>query len=117
MKNPITSALPPLNPGVTVQVTRSSSDPLTAGQTGLSLSCNVTGIDNFDAPTLTYQWHRNGQVISEQHGSTLSLSPLSASKVGEYNCTVIVNSTSLNFPITVNSRNTEIVTIKRKHQS
>ena len=40
---------------VTAQVTRSSSGPLTAGQTGFSLSCDVTGTENLNTPTFTYQ--------------------------------------------------------------
>ena len=99
---------------ITAQVTRSSSGPLTAGQTGFSLSCDVTGTENLNTPTFTYQWRRNGGVISGQQGSTLSLSPLTASNAGEYNCSVTVSSTSLSSTVTVNSDNTETVSIQSK---
>ena len=89
---------------------RSSSGPLTAGQTGFSLSCDVTGTENLNTPTLTYQWRRNGGVISGQQGSTLSLSPLTASNAGEFDCSVTVNSTSLSSTVTVKS-NTDIVSL------
>ena len=94
-------------------MTRSNSGPLTAGQSGFSLSCDVTGTENLNTPSFMYQWEKNGQVISGQQGSVLSLSPLSASKAGEYNCSAIVNSTSLTSPVTV-STDTDIVLIKRK---
>ena len=97
---------------ITAQVTRSSSGPLTAGQTGFSLSCDVT--DNLNTPIYTYQWKRNGGIISGQQGSTLSLSPLNASNAGEYNCSVIISSTSLSSTVTVNSGNTETVSIQRE---
>ena len=98
---------------ITAQVTRSSSGPLTAGQTGFSLSCDVTGTENLNTPTFTYQWRRNGGVISGQQGSTLSLSPLTASNAGEYNCSVTVSSTSLSSTVTVNS-NTDILSLLSK---
>ena len=100
------------NTVITAQVTRGSSGPLTAGQTGFSLSCDVTGTDNLNTPTLTYQWRRNGGVISGQQGSTLSLSTLVASNAGEYNCSVTVSSTSLSSILTVNSSNTATVSIQ-----
>ena len=75
-------------------VTPSSSSSLTLGQTGFSLTCDVSGTDNLN-PTLTYEWQRNG-VLSNQQVRTLSLSPLSGWHVGEYVCKVTVNSASLN---------------------
>ena len=94
-------------------MTRSSGGTLTVGQTGFSLSCDVTGIENLNTPTFTYQWRRNDGVISGQQGSTLSLSPLTASNAGEYNCSVTVNSTSLSSAVTVNS-NTDILSLLGK---
>ena len=74
-------------------VTARGSSP-TLGQTGFSLTCDVFGTDNLN-PTLTYEWQRNGNVVSNQRERTLSLSPLSDSHVGEYVCTVTVDSALL----------------------
>ena len=101
---------------ITAQVTRSSSGPLIAGQTGFSLSCDITGTENLNTPTFTYQWRRNGRVISAQQGSTLSLSPLTALNAGEYDCSVSVSSTSLSSTVTVNS-NTDNLTLLSKSVS
>ena len=76
-------------------VTPSSSSSLTLGQTGFSLTCDVSGTNNLN-PTLTYEWQRNGSVLSNQRERTLSLSPLSDSTVGEFVCKVTVDSTLLN---------------------
>ena len=76
-------------------VTPSSSSSLTLGQTGFSLACDVSGTDNLN-PSLTYEWQRNGGVLSNQQERTLSLSPLSGTHVGEYVCMVTVDSTLLN---------------------
>ena len=104
----------PLTSVITAQVTHSSSGPLTVGQTGFSLSCDVTGTENLKTPTFTYKWRRNGGEISGQQGRTLSLSPLTASNAGEYDCSVTVSSTSLSSTVTVNSGNTETVSIQRE---
>ena len=69
---------------------------LTLGQTGFSLTCDVFGADNLNSPTLTYEWQRNGGVLSNQQERTLSLSPLSGLHVGEYVCMVTVDSNLLN---------------------
>ena len=99
---------------ITAQVTRSNSGPLTAGQTGFSLSCDVTGTENLNKLRfIRFEWWRNGELISGWMARTLSLSPLTASNAGEYNCSASLCSTSLSAPdITVNSDNTTIVTIQ-----
>ena len=99
---------------ITAKVFHSNNGSLTAGQTGFSLSCDITGAENLNTPTFTYQWRRNGGVISGQQGSTLSLSPLTASNAGEYNCSVTVSSTSLSSTVTVNSSNTDILSSLRE---
>ena len=100
-------------PVITVQVTPSSSGPLTAGQTGFSLSCDVSGTDNLNSPSFTYQWRKDDDVIADQQGRTLSLSPLTASNAGQYICEVTVTSTSLSRPITIIS-NVHDVSIQSK---
>ena len=76
-------------------VTPSSRSSLTLGQTGFSLTCDVSGTDNLN-PALTYEWQRNGVVLSNQQVRTLLLHPLSGSHVGEYACKVTVHSALLN---------------------
>ena len=84
-----------LHSEITAVVTPSSSSSPTLVQTGFSLTCDVSGTENLNSPTLTYEWQRNGSVLSNQQERTLSLSPLSGSHVGEYVCKVTVNSTLL----------------------
>ena len=91
-------------------IPNSNSDHLTVGQTGFSLSCNVSGTDNLHSPMFTYQWRMDGSVISGQH---LSLSPLTTSHARQYTCRVTVASISLNRSITVIS-NPQDVRIKSK---
>ena len=92
-------------------MSRSSNDSLTVGQTGFSLGCDVIGTENLSSPTFAYQWQRNGSVISAQSGNILLFVPLTASLAGEYSCTVTVSSTSLSSNVTVNSGNTETVSV------
>ena len=91
----------------------SSGGSLSVGQTGFSLTCQVSGTENLNSPiTLTYQWWQNGGVVSGQQGHNLSLPLLSLSDAGEYTCSVSVNSSSLSSTVTVNSTNTETVAIQ-----
>ena len=78
------------------------------------LCCNVSGINNLNSSTITYQWQKDNSTVSTQDEQTLSLSPLRASHAGRYTCQATVNSTSLSSPITVNS-NSQIVNIQRKY--
>ena len=96
-------------------MTRSSSGgSISVGQTGFSLTCQVSGTGNLNSPTLTYQWWQNGEVVSGQLRDNLSLPPLTLSDAGEYNCSVSVSSSSLSSTVTVNSTNTETVVIQSK---
>ena len=90
-----------------------TSPSLTAGQTGFSLDCDVSGTDNLNSPTFTYQWRMDGRALSGQQGRTLTLSPLAASHAGQYTCQVTVVSSSLSSDITVTS-NTQTVNIQCK---
>ena len=59
---------------ISVQVTLSSSiSPLPAGLTGFSLRCDVSGTGSLNSPTITYMWQREGIMISDQQGQTLTL--------------------------------------------
>lgn len=60
----------------------SSGQTATAGQS-VSLSVSATG-----TPTPTYQWYRNGFVVSGATSSTLTLNSVSTSSAGSYTVTV-----------------------------
>ena len=81
-----------------------------------SLTCTVTGAEGLtDAGAMvTYQWLKNGAVISDQTMATLSFSPLSFSDAGSYTCQVTVTSSLLSDPITTNSTNSIDVTLNCK---
>ena len=75
--------------------------PLMVGQTGNSLTCDVSGADNLN-PMITYQWTRNDgstQTPVGTNSNTLTLSPLRLSDAGDYNCSVNISSNLLNSPI------------------
>ena len=85
------------------------------GQTGNTLTCDVTGAGNLN-PTITYQWIRciNGSTsIHETNSTTLLLSPLRLSHAGDYSCRII--STLLNNPVTAD--NNQSVMIQSKHNN
>ena len=46
-----------------------------------NLTCNVSGT-TFTA----YQWRKDGSVISDETGATLTFSPLTRSDAGQYSC-------------------------------
>ena len=78
-----------------------------------SLTCTVTGAERLtqsDAGAMvTYQWLKNGTVISGQTMATLSFSPLTFSDAGSYTCQATVTSSLLSDPITTASSNSENV--------
>ena len=85
-------------PPIIVIVTANLSTPLMVGQTGNTLTCNITGAERL-SPTITYQWTRNDGTTQTQFGtnsSILTLSPLKLSNAGGYNCSVTVSSSLLN---------------------
>ena len=67
----------------------------------LTLTCNISGAELITSPTITYQWSRNGAMVSDQTQRTWSLSPLAYSDVGQYSCAVDISSTIL--PSTINA--------------
>ena len=84
------------------------------GQTGNTLTCDVSGADNLN-PTITYQWTRNDGSTQTPVGTssnTLSLSPLRLSNAGDYTCNATVSSTLLNDDIPASADNTQRVTIQ-----
>ena len=84
------------------------------GQTGNTLTCDVSGTDNLN-PTITYQWTRNNGSTQTQVGTnsnTLILSPPRLSNAGDYTCSVTVSSTLLNNDIITSSGITQSVIIQ-----
>ena len=80
------------------------------------LTCNVTGAGGLtDAGAMvTYQWLKNGAVVSGQTMATLSFSPLIFSDAGSYTCQATVTSSLVSDPITTNSTNSIDVTLTCK---
>ena len=72
-----------------------------------SLTCTVTGAGRLtDAGAMvTYQWLKNGAVVSGQAMATLSFSPLIFSNAGGYTCQATITSNLLNDPISQTSVN------------
>ena len=105
-----------IDPPITVMVTASLNTPLMVGQTGNTLTCDVSGADNLNL-MITYQWTRNdGTTSSEPVGNssnTLPLSPLRLSHAGSYSCSI--TSTLLNDPGPINAANGQSVTIQSKY--
>ena len=68
-----------------------------------SLTCTVTGAEGLtDADAMvTYQWFKNGAVVSDQTMATLSYSPLTFSDAGSYTCQATVTSSLLSNPINI----------------
>ena len=91
-------------------VTASLNAHLMVGQTSNTLTCDVSGADNFN-PTITYGWTRNGETISDASSSSLSLSPLRLSHAGNYTCRASISSPLLNDDIAATSDNNPNVAI------
>ena len=101
-------------PSISVKVTANLTDLLMVGQTGNTLTCDVSGADNLN-PTITYQWTRNDGSTQTRVGTNsniLTLSPLGLSNAGNYTCSTTVNSTLLNNDIITSSGNTQSVMIQ-----
>ena len=93
-------------------ITANLNAPLMVGQTGYTLTCNVSGADNL-SPTMIW-FYRNGSTQTQVGNSrTLPLSPLRLSHAGNYSCNV--TSTLLNNPRPVSSRDNQSVVIQSKH--
>ena len=87
-------------PSITVMVTANLNAPLMVGQTGYTLTCDVSGADNL-TPMITYKWTRNDgstQIQVGTNSNTLTLSPLRLSNAGDYTCSATINSVLLNNP-------------------
>ena len=85
-------------PTITVRVTSSVATPVVGSM--YSLTCTVTGAEGLTDAMVTYQWCKNGAVVSGQIMATLSFSSLSSSNAGSYTCEATVTSSLLSGPIT-----------------
>jgi hypothetical protein len=79
-----------------------------------SLICTVTGAERLTGAMMTYQWLKNGAVISGQTMATLSFSPLTFSDAGSYTCQATVTSSLLSAPITTDPSNSLSVQLTRR---
>ena len=70
-----------------------------------SLTCTVSGAERLTSAMVTYQWLKDGAVVSDQTMATLSFSPLTFSDAGSYSCWGTVTSSLLSVPISQNSTN------------
>ena len=86
------------------------------GQSGYSLTCDVTGDENLSS-TRTYQWTRDNGNTQTQVGTnsnSLSFSSLSLSDAGRYTCSVTVSSPYLNTSVMALSSSSEDVMFESK---
>ena len=81
------------DPKITVSISVDLITPMVGLM--LTLTCNVDRADMITNPTTTYQWSRNGMVVSEQTQPTWSFSSLAYSDAGQYSCAVNISSTIL----------------------
>jgi hypothetical protein len=82
-------------------VTANLNTPLMVGQTGNSLTCDVSGANKLHPVII---WTKNGNTLMQiDNSTTLLLTPLSLSHAGSYSCSI--TSTLLNHPVmATNSR-------------
>ena len=94
------------DPAITVSVTSSVTTPMVGSM--YSLTCTVTGAEGLTDAMVTYQWLKNGTVVSGQTMATLSFSPLAFSDAGSYTCQATVTASLLiSDPITTAPSNSE----------
>ena len=92
-------------------VTANLNTPLMVGQTGNTLTCDVSGAERLN-PTITYQWTRNGESVPDIRSNTFNFSPLELSQAGEYTCSATVSSNLLNENRNAVAGNMQTVTIQ-----
>ena len=101
-----------LDPTISVSVDAGVAT-LTAEAT-YSLTCTVTGAERLTGSTITYQWFKDGVVVSGQTMETLSFTPLTFSDAGGYTCEATVMSSLLSDPITSTSSSSVDITLTCK---
>ena len=76
-----------------------------------SLICSDTRTERLTDATVTYQWFKNGAVVSGQMMATLAFSPLAISDAGNYTCQATVTFSLLTDPIITASSNSVLVAV------
>ena len=81
-----------------------------------SLTCAVTGAERLSdsGAMVSYQWFKNGAVLSDQAMVTLSFQLLVVSDAGTFTCRATVTSSLLSGPITTSSASPINVTLSCK---
>ena len=98
-----------LDPTISVSVDAGIATPTVGAM--YSLTCAVTGAERLIGSTITYQWFKNGVVVSDQTMETLSFAPLTFTDAGGYTCEATVMSSLLSGPITTTRSSTADVTL------
>ena len=73
-----------------------------------SLTCTVTGAESYN-PAISYQWFKNGVIISNATNSVLSIRPLQHNDAGQYTCVVNLTSEKLIPSFISNMSNTYLI--------
>ena len=97
----VVQSLPSLlspDPAISVSVDAGVATPTVGAM--YSLTCTVTGAERLTGSTITYQWFKDGVVVSGQTMETLSFTSLTFSDAGGYTCEATVMSSLLSGPIT-----------------
>ena len=91
-------------------VTANLNTPLMAGQTGNTLTCDVSGASKLNPVII---WIKNGSTLRTQvdNSTTLSLTPLNLSHAGNYTCSI--TSTLLDHPVM--AANSQMVVIQSEY--
>ena len=79
-----------------------------------SLTCAVTGAESLTGAIVTYQWFKNGAVVSNQTMGILSFHSLVFSDAGTFTCLATVASSLLSGPITTSSASLFNITLSCK---
>ena len=87
------SHFPSSDPTITVSVDVGGATPI-VGEV-YSLTCTITGAEGLTGSTITYQWLKDGGVVSGQTVETLSFTFLTFSDAGGYTCEATVMSSLL----------------------
>ena len=68
-----------------------------------SLTCIVTGAERLTDSTISYQWFKDGETVTEENSATLSFTFLTLSDAGSYTCQATVTSSLLSASISSTS--------------
>ena len=99
-----------LDPAITVTVSTGGVTPIVGAM--YSLTCTVIGAESLTDSTMTYQWFKDGGVVSDQTVENLSFTSLTFSDAGEYICEATVMSGLLSGHITTARSNSVDLTLK-----